>query len=588
MKSLKARINWLFLLLIGCSVLVTGVFVALLLKDSYIESLTNRLSKEAEMIANTIEWEELVNQPQQLQQEADIYADTLDVRVSFLDQNGIVLADSSSQRLRYFSQKHHPEVKKALTSNKVISFTDRSSKAIYTAIPVIQENKVVGVIRLSLNLKDIKQSLWQVWFSLIGGLLIAYALAAFASARIASRVAKPLEEMTQVAVDITKKRFYRRVHGKGDDEVANLGAAINRMAYHLQKQMNTIRQSEQKLISVMETLESGLIMVDSSGKIAFANLSFARMYGISQEKLAKMSYQDLIDPFDLQSLIHQCIKKEQKIHKEIQLHCPDEKNYAIHLSPIIEKTGVSVVVVLYDLTAIRHLEQMRKDFVANVSHELKTPITSIRGFSETLLDGDLEDKETSRAFLQIIHEESIRLQRLVGDLLDLSRIESRKKKLSLEQVSIETLIQSVVKTVEDQLKAKKQTFTMSVKQPFQVEVEVDSLRQILLNLLSNAISYTPEEGKIQIQAKQEHDHWCLIVKDTGIGIPSSDQARIFERFYRVDKDRSRDSGGTGLGLAIVKHLVELHQGKIEIKSALGKGTEFRLTFPMKIEQDEKL
>lgn len=581
MKTLKSRINLLFLILIGCSVFITGIFLALLLKDSYMDSLSNRLSKESELIAKTIDWERLVEDPDQLLKAGRIYDQTLDVQLTFLDAKGNILSDSRRKQPKK-NQTRYEEVEQVLKSKKMKSFTARRSNKLYAVYPVFQQGKIVGVVRLSLDLNTIDYSLSQVWISLVGGLIVAYALAAFASSRIASRVTKPLEEMTQVAIDITKKRFHRRVHERGSDEVASLARAINRMAHHLQKQMNTIRHSERKLMSVMETLESGLAIVDTSGKIGFANQSFAKMYGIPVKQLTQMHYQELIYPLDLSSLISKCMKKEEKISKEIQLHYPSERTFEIHCSPVLERDEMSVVVVLVDMTAIRHLEEMRKDFVANVSHELKTPITSIRGFSETLLDGELKDTKTSREFLQIIHTESIRLHRLVGDLLDLSRIESQKMKLTIEETSIEDLIQSVVKTMEDQIRSKKQSLTIRIDHSFRIQVEIDSFRQILINLLSNAIAYTPEKGKIQIEANEGEDRWHLTVRDTGIGIPKKDQSRIFERFYRVDKDRSRNSGGTGLGLAIVKHLVELHQGNILVESELGKGTAFCLTFPKEI------
>lgn len=582
MRTLKARINLMFLSLIGCSVMITGAFVALLLRDSYIESLTVRLSKEAETIARSIDWKNLREDPNYLQKQTKIYDETLDVRVAFVDANGILLSSSNSMAKLGESQKQNREIQLALKGEKEISYTEHRGNFIHAAFPLIQDDKVQGAIRLSFDLKDVNNTLWRVWLSLAGGLIVAFALAAFASSRIASRVMEPLEEMTQIAVDITNKRFHRRVCDEGDDEVARLGRAINRMAYHLQKQMSTIRQSERRLVSVMESLESGLGVIDASGKIVFANKAFKQLFRISGHDQREVTYQELTNPYDLRSLIVLCMKKEQKMKKEIQIEAPTQKIYEVQLSPIIEKKGTSVVVALYDITAIRSLEQMRKDFVANVSHELKTPITSIRGFAETLLDGELENPETSREFLGIIHDESIRLQRLIGDLLDLSRIESKKMILKMEEVAVDELIYNIVKTMEDQWNAKKQMVTLSIAEPFYVRVDVDNFRQILINLLSNAIAYTHEGGKIEISASKGDKHWVLVVKDTGIGIPIEDQSRIFERFYRVEKDRSRDSGGTGLGLAIVKHLVEIYQGKIEVKSEIGKGSEFRLTFPLQL------
>jgi len=240
---------------------------------------------------------------------------------------------------------------------------------------------------------------------------------------------------------------------------------------------------------------------------------------------------------------------------------------------------MGVVVVLHGLTAIRRLEKMRTAFVANVSHELKTPVTSLRGFAETLLEGNVDDPEMRREFLGIIQAESLRLERLIGDLLDLSRIESRKMSLDLERIGVRDLIQTVSKTVEDGMKKNELTFRIEVEENFQVQVDKDRFSQILINLLSNSMAYTPRGGEVIVSAGKEKDHWWIRVADTGIGIPEEDVSRIFERFYRVDKARSRESGGTGLGLAIVKHLVEAHEGKIHVDSQVGEGTAITLSFP---------
>jgi two-component system, OmpR family, phosphate regulon sensor histidine kinase PhoR len=266
---------------------------------------------------------------------------------------------------------------------------------------------------------------------------------------------------------------------------------------------------------------------------------------------------------------------------EIQIYFPEERMLEANLAPMwVERNGVGVVVVLHDLTAIRRLEQLRKDFVANVSHELKTPITSIRGFSETLLDGAMGDPDTCREFLQIINEESLRLQRLIGELLDLSKIESKQINLKRERIRIDQMVQSVMKTMEERFRAKQQAWSVKIAEPFEVEVDKDRFRQILLNLLSNASNYTPPGGRITVEVEKSDESWLCKVSDTGIGIPKEDLPRVFERFYRVDKARARDSGGTGLGLAIVKHLVEAHQGEIEVTSQIGQGTTFTLSFPM--------
>jgi two-component system phosphate regulon sensor histidine kinase PhoR len=576
MKSLRARITGSFLLLIGCAVLVTGIFVALLLRSSYLGSLTARLEKEGVLLAETIRWESVSQEKGGFQRWADAYGRTLNARVMFFDANGRVLGDSDRPG---HAGEGLPEVKSALEG----SGSDRSvvrDNELHTAVPVVRNGKTIGAIRLSLKADEINRSIRRVWFSLALGLLIAYALAAFFSSRIVRGVTVPLEEITEVAVDISLGRLHRRVQWSGYDEVAQLGVALNRMAHSLEKQMETIRKSERRLNSIIETMESGVLMVDATGQISLANRAFERLFGIPAAELVGTSYQTLTYPADLSELIERCAESGERMRREIHLYYPEERMLDAHLSPMwVEKNGVGVVAVFHDLTAIRRLEQLRKDFVANVSHELKTPVTSILGFAETLLDGAIEDQETCREFLEIIHAESLRLQRLVGDLLDLSRIESKQFQLKLERVDIGELVRLTAKTLEERIREKEQELTIQVPEKFEAEVDPDRFRQILVNLLSNAMAYTPRGGSIHVSVQPENERFVLKVADTGIGIPPEDLPRIFERFYRVDKARSRDSGGTGLGLAIVKHLVEAHNGEIQVESSVGKGTVFTVVFP---------
>jgi two-component system phosphate regulon sensor histidine kinase PhoR len=580
MKSLRARITWSFLFLIGCAVLGTGIFVALLLKSSYLDSLTGRLQKEGKMLAETMDWRAVSTEPGGFRRASRIYSETLGLRVAIFDHTGSLLGDSADPQGKASDGRVFPEVRQALKTGRSVPAAYRDDD-LHAAVPVVREGRILGAIYLSMDLEEVNRSLSQVWVSLALGLIIAYAISGFAGSRIAGGVTKPLEEIIQVAVDIAQKRFHRRVQTTGQDEVARLGQAINRMAHSLQNQVETIRRSERRLNSVIETMESGLLMVDPTGRVSLANRAFERMFGIPATDLVGQSFQRLTYPYDLAVLVTECAESGMRLRKEIHLYYPEERMLQAHLSPMwVEKNGVGVVAVFHDLTAIRRLEQLRKDFVANVSHELKTPVTSIRGFAETLLDGAMEDPDALREFLGIILDESLRLERLVGDLLDLSRIESKQLRIRLERVPVDELILSAVKTLEDRIRTKGQTLSVEIPETFMVDVDVDRVRQIILNLLSNAMAYTPEKGAIRIRAERESTGWLLQVSDTGIGIPTKDLPRIFERFYRVDKARSRDSGGTGLGLAIVKHLVEAHRGEIDVKSQVGKGTTFTIRFPL--------
>ncbi|TCP69049.1 two-component system histidine kinase PnpS [Baia soyae] len=577
MKTFRARITSLFLFLIGCSVLGTGFFLALLLHSSYIDSLSSRLTKESKMIAETIEWDGSESDLASLQQEIKAFGDTLEAHVTLYNVQGKVLGDSTNSKSNDELEAEWEQIRSQSNGSEVITIP--KSDELIAAVPVIHDEKKVGVVRISSPLDEVNQSLSQVWLSLAGGLIIAYALAAFASSRVASSVTRPLEEMTQVAVDIAQKRFHRRVKEDGKDEIGRLGRAINRMAHSLQFQMETIRKSERRLTSVIESMESGLLMVNARGRVSIANKSFERQFGAKPSEIVGVPYDEIQTTFDLCSLISRCAQTGTRIREEIHLHYPVERILEANLAPMwVESNGIGVVAVFHDLTAIRRLEQMRKDFVANVSHELRTPITSIRGFSETLLDGAMQDPDTCQEFLKIILEESIRLQRLVGDLLDLSTIESKQMAMNFEQLSIASFLQNITKTLDEQARNKEQTLRVEIKEDFQIRMDPDRLKQIVLNLVSNAIAYTPAGGEIRVQVDQEEKDWILVVSDTGMGIPEEDLGRIFERFYRVDKARSRESGGTGLGLAIVKHLVEEYEGEIKVTSKMGEGTTFTIWF----------
>ncbi|SFX59389.1 two-component system, OmpR family, phosphate regulon sensor histidine kinase PhoR [Thermoactinomyces sp. DSM 45891] len=577
MKTFRARITSLFLFLIGCSVLGTGFFLALLLHSSYIDSLSSRLTKESKMIAEMIEWNGGESDLASLQQEIKAFGDTLEAHVTLYNVQGKVLGDSTNSKSSSELDAEWEQIRSQSNGLEVITIP--KSDELIAAVPVVQGGKKIGVVRISSPLDEVNQSLSQVWLSLAGGLVIAYALAAFASSRVASSVTRPLEEMTQVAVDIAQKRFHRRVKEDGKDEIGRLGRAINRMAHSLQFQMETIRKSERRLTSVIESMESGLLMVNARGRVSIANKSFEQQFGAKPSEIVGVPYDEIQTTFDLSSLISRCAQTGARIREEIHLHHPVERILEANLAPMwVESNGIGVVAVFHDLTAIRRLEQMRKDFVANVSHELRTPITSIRGFSETLLDGAMQDPDTCEEFLKIILEESIRLQRLVGDLLDLSTIESKQMTMNFEQLSISSFFQNITKTLDEQARSKEQTLLVEIKEDFQIKMDPDRLKQVVLNLVGNAITYTPAGGEIRVQVDQEEKHWILIVSDTGMGIPEEDLGRIFERFYRVDKARSRESGGTGLGLAIVKHLVEEYEGEINVTSKVGEGTTFTIWF----------
>ena len=416
--------------------------------------------------------------------------------------------------------------------------------------------------------------------------------AALISYRVASGLTRPLEQITRVSKRIKNLDYQARVTVKSSDEIGELGHAINAMADSLQVQMARIHQNESQLASVLDNMINGIIMIDQTGRIGLINRYAEELLGFSARELVGRHYGEAKQQYELSQIIKDGLERKEHLREEITFYFPEERLLDLNLVPIIEDREVfgGILLVLQDVTAIRRLERMRSEFVANVSHELKTPITAVKGFAETLLGGAVNDPETARSFLQIIFDESDRLNRLIGDILELSKIESRRVPLQFSPIELSTFINKTIELMGSEALRKNIRISVKVEPDIYVEADEDRLRQIIMNLLANGISYTPEGGQVSIHAepvsskgigdRMNYDHIRIHISDTGIGIPKKDLPRIFERFYRVDKARSRSSGGTGLGLSIVKHLVELHRGSISVDSKVGNGSTFTIELPV--------
>jgi len=374
----------------------------------------------------------------------------------------------------------------------------------------------------------------------------------------------------------------------GRDEIGQLGASIDNMADSLQTQMHTIRDNESLLQNVLDNMTGGIIMIDEKEKIGLVNRQAERMLGIRADRIVGRSYTELKRFYDLTKFIREGLQHKSRMHDELSLFVPEEKLIALDGVPmtIQDDSYHGMLFLFQDVSDIRRLERMRSEFVANVSHELKTPVAAVQGFAETLLAGGVKDEETAKSFLKIIYDEGDRLNRLIGDILDLSKIESRRIQLDYAPVHMLTLFNSVGKVLEGAAEQKRIEIRVDVPEELFIEADEDRLRQIFINLVGNGVSYTPEGGRIVIKAEEfmdeeyESERIRFSVADNGIGIPKKDLPRIFERFYRVDKARSRSSGGTGLGLSIVKHLVELHRGTISVESEVGSGSTFIVELPV--------
>lgn len=586
MTRFRIKLTLTILGLISLVLLLLGTYFAKVLENSYLQTLNDLLTRESKLVAQAVRFPDVFSNQATLAERVMQVAPSEEMRLTVINLEGDVLFDNLTYASRMENHHDRPEFLAALNGQTGIS--RRYSETLghdmmYVAVPVMQGNEIVGAVRSAMSMKDITNTIHNMWFSLLTGLLVTLVIGSIVVSRISFSIIRPIEEITRVARNITQRQYESRVRIKENDEIGQLAGAINFMASSLEQQMYEISENQQRLSGVLTNMTSGVIFISEQRRIMLVNPAVERLLGTPGHELVGKLHIEAGKSFGLSQYIDRCLDKGEKFREEVHIYYPQERILDVNFAPYINFKGEAkgVVVVLHDITEIRRLEKMRSDFVANVSHELRTPITSIKGFTETLLDGAMQDEETCRNFLQIIYDESERLYRMIRDILDLSKIEQRRIPLHMEQVHVQELVANAVAVMNDQAQRKHLTISLPRPTPeIWLLTDKDCLQQIMINLLANAVAYTPEEGAITIRTDVCEQQLILQVSDTGIGIPEKDIPRIFERFYRVDKARSRDSGGTGLGLAIVKHLVEILQGTIQVESVEGKGTTFTVKLPL--------
>lgn len=392
----------------------------------------------------------------------------------------------------------------------------------------------------------------------------------------------PIEKASDTVKEISEGNYQARFYFNRNELLSKLSEQINNLARELTEfSIHKQIQSEQ-ISTLVHNMESGLILLDEKGYIHLVNRKIVDIFGKSEKDYIGSLYYKVLSDETIQDTIQQVFLYETNVKNTLEHYTGIDKLYVeISGAPIINERNQlkGAVLVLHDITELKKLESMRKDFVANVSHELRTPITSIKGFSETLLDGDMHDTETIQEFLKIIYNESNRIQNLIEDLLALSKLEGDNYQLVLHKIDARELVDSLVPALQYNAEKKGIKLTTDVED-IQIKADKDRISQVIVNLVDNAINYTPEDGKVSLKLFQADQKVKIEVSDTGIGIPEEELPRIFERFYRIDKARSRSSGGTGLGLAIVKHIVEVHNGEIHINSIIDQGTTITVCLPV--------
>ncbi|WP_096153014.1 MULTISPECIES: two-component system histidine kinase PnpS [Bacillus] len=578
MTKFRSRLLFALITLIVIVLLCLGLLLGQLFKSFYLNTFNQRLEKETNLIALFISKEESISPTLQLQ--LNDVSKTLTARITIADKDGMVLYDSRSANPN--THHLHQELISRIVAkyeNEKSFYYEQDDEMFYYGSSFEQGNGVEGFVILSTPVDSLQKVNQQIWGLLIASLGTSFFVILLLGVRITTQYTLPIDSATKVAIELAKGNYKARTYEEHHDETGMLSQSINILARNLQDITKAQEMQQDRLKTIIDSMGSGLILIDGRGYINLVNQTYKETFHVDPVNYLYRLYYEAFEHKEITSLVEEIFMTEVKVRKQILLPLGIErKHFEVYGAPIIGTNNEwkGIVLVFHDITEIKKLEQMRKDFVANVSHELKTPITSIKGFSETLLDGAMNDKDTLEHFLSIILKESDRLQTLIQDLLDLSKMEKQGFPLNIQVLDIHELLEEVIVMLSGKAKNKEINLNLVKKDSPPLFIKADSarLKQIFINLVNNALAYTSINGTVSVKVTEDRENIVVEVSDTGIGISEEELPRIFERFYRVDKARSRNSGGTGLGLAIVKHLVEAHHGQVSVRSKVNEGTTF--------------
>ncbi|MBM7605661.1 two-component system phosphate regulon sensor histidine kinase PhoR [Metabacillus crassostreae] len=576
MSRFRSRFLFALTTLIIAVLVGLGLLLGQIFDSYYMNSFKDELRKEA-LLAKSIYLDDQLSGESISNLVAEL-SENFNSHITIIDQNDKLILDegeNTNHDHQFLLEEILPLIK---DEGKAFYYTDKNNNIAYYSIPLDEQSIDKGVLIINSSIDSLIRVNQQMWGILGASLGLAFIIILLLGIRITAQFTRPIESATQVAMELAKGNYKARTYEDHLDETGMLSQSINILARNLQDMTRAQEMQQDRLQTLIENMGSGLILIDGRGYINLVNLAYKELFNVDSAKFLYQLYHDAFTHHEIIEIVEEIFMTEVKVRK--QLHLPlaiERRHFEVYGAPIIGTNDEwkGIVLVFHDISELKKLEQMRKDFVANVSHELKTPITSIKGFSETLLDGALSDKQTAEYFLSIILKESDRLQSLIQDLLDLSKIEQQGFQLSVQNCDLKEIIEDIRIMLEGKAKEKEVNLTIHYPEGLVfIEGDIYRLKQIFINLISNALTYTPKEGSVSVTLENFDEHTMITVSDTGIGISTEEIPRIFERFYRVDRARSRNSGGTGLGLAIVKHLVEAHKGQISVQSKIGEGTTF--------------
>jgi two-component system phosphate regulon sensor histidine kinase PhoR len=589
---LSSRIFWKLLLACAglnlAAALVFGTIVSSWQKSQLIEQMERRLSDVALLVRDQLADKMATGRSDALQKSVRQLGEEIGIRVTLIAVDGEVVADSEmasvAEVAKMDNHRDRPEIIRALVNGQGESQRESVTfKEMYSYFAVRAEagGKPVGTVRTSLTMAAINQQTDAerrlVW-TLAGGVFLCVSALSY---WLVGRVLQPVAEITKAANSIASGDYQHRIYVANRDELGSLASTLNRLSQSLDTRMTELTERHERQATVLGGMIEGVIAVDQRQRIAFANAAAGRLFNFRPVAAEGRRLLEVVRNHELDAAVNAAITTRQPQRLETTRDGADKLSVAIQATPLAGNPCPGVVLVMHDTTELRRLESLRRDFVANVSHELKTPLSSIKAYAETLRNGALGDRETAVKFVERIQEQADRLHNLIVDMLSLARIESAQEVFSIEPVSVGEVVEACLAAQRPAADAKQiELRTESDDPSCSVRADREGLREVLDNLVDNAIKYTSEGGQVVVRWRSRNGEAVMEVEDTGIGISADDLSRVFERFYRVDKARSRELGGTGLGLAIVKHLAQSFGGRVSATSEVGKGSTFAVVLPL--------
>ncbi len=574
-------------LIIGViSLVAVSMYLSLSFRNVYIESVTADLLVRARLLQDR--FAPIIGSAPEAAADSVCkrIAELTSTRITVVDPSGKVIGDSERDPTTLDNHADRPEIIEAL-SGKIgrsvrYSFTIRQ-EMIYVAAPVMSGDRVIAVVRASLPLISIRKALGTVYLRIAMGGLIAALFLGVISYFISLRIGRPLEQLRVGAQRFARGEFARKLYSSDYYEMGMLAESMNEMASQLDERIKAIARQRGETDAILASMIEGVLAVDLDMRVLTMNEAAARMFETDSIKAHGLSILETARNIHIHRFVEKTLQSETNIEEEIPLGGTKDIVLQAHGTVLRDEKGnrIGGLVVMHDITEIRRLENVKREFVANVSHELKTPVTAIKGSVETLRDGALSDPAKAEDFLAIISRHADRLNAIIDDLLSLSRIEqtSEREDLIVEKTSIKGLIESAVNSLAARAEQRKIDIRCEASGDFPVSVNAVLIEQAISNLIDNAVNYTDPGGSVLVAISQNEAKIIITVKDNGCGIEKRHLPRLFERFYRVDTARSRKMGGTGLGLAIVKHIAQAHGGYVTVESQPGKGSEFALIIP---------